>query len=283
MPKTIEETEFIIFDTETTGLDPSSGDRIVEIAGIRIQGKKQIASFETFVNPERAISDAAFRVNRISPEMLVNAPRMKEVLPKWLDFIQGSCLCAYNAGFDLEFLNHELSLLGKPPLQDFVTVDILKISRRLLPGLERYALGFVAERLGLETRQKHRALDDVELTREVFNRLTDILRHKGIVDFEPFHQLFGINPRLAEDAVNQKLAQIQEAIDLGVSIKIKYLSSSGVEITEREVIPKEIKLEGGRSYLVGFCHLRNDERTFRVDNMLRLEIISGGENNKVAV
>jgi DNA polymerase III epsilon subunit len=283
MPKTIEETEFTLFDTETTGLDPSSGDRIVEIAGIRFKGKKKIATFESFVNPERPIGEAAFRVNRISQEMLAGAPRMKEVLPRWLDFIRGSCLCSYNAGFDLEFLNHELEILGKPPLQDIAAVDILKMSRRLLPGLERYALWFVAERLGLETQQKHRALADVELTWEVFHRLMGILQSKGIVDFAPFHQLFSMDVRSIDSGMNQKLAQIQEAIDLRVKIRIKYLSSSGVEVTEREVIPKEIRHEGGRSYLVGFCHLRNDERTFRVDNMLHLEIINGDPENKIAV
>ena len=276
MPKNIniEEAEFTIFDTETTGLDPSSGDRIVEIAALRFKGKKKIASLETLVNPDRAISEAAFQVNRISQEMLKGAPSMKEVMPRFLDFIHGSCLCSYNAGFDLEFLNKELSLLKKPPLQNIITVDILRMARRLLPGLERYALWFVSERLGIHQEQKHRALADVEMTWEVFSRLTGILQSKGITDFGHFSQLFAVNAHFLESATNQKLAQIQEGINLGVRLKIKYLSSTGAEVTEREVIPKEIKQENGRSYLVGFCCLRNDERTFRVDNMLRLEILN---------
>lgn len=283
MPQNIEEIEFAIFDTETTGLDPASGDRIVEMAAIRFKNKKKIASFETFVSPGRPISEAAFQVNRITQEMLRGAPGMEVVLPQFMDFIQGSCLCSYNAGFDMEFLNNELHLLGKPSLQNVVTVDILRMARRLLPGLERYALWFVSERLGIHIRQKHRALADVEMTWEVFSRLTGILQSKGITDFEHFSQLFAIHAYFLESATNQKLAQIQEAIDLGVKLKIKYLSSSGVEVTEREVIPKEIKQENGRSYLVGFCCLRNDERTFRVDNMLRLEILNESEKGKFAV
>jgi len=206
--------------------------------------------------------------------MLRQAPAMETVLPQFLDFIQGRCLCSYNAGFDLEFLNNELSILGKPSLQEVVAVDVLKMARRLLPGLERYALWFVAERLGLKSQQVHRALADVELTWEVFNRLNGILQSKGIMDFTHFSQLFSINALFVENATHQKLAQIQEAINLGVKVKIKYLSSWGAEVTEREVIPKEIKQENSRSYLVGFCCLRNDERTFRVDNMLHLEIIN---------
>ena len=72
---------------------------------------------------------------------------------------------------------------------------------------------------------------------------------------------------------NQKIAKIQEAMDLKVKLKIKYLSSSNAEVCEREVIPKEIKQENNRSYLVGYCCLKNEERTFRIDGLLHLEIL----------
>jgi DNA polymerase-3 subunit alpha (Gram-positive type) len=244
MPKNIDEIEFTIFDTETTGLDPESGDRIVEIAGIKIKGKERIGTFQSLLKPDKPISEAAFQVNHITQDMLKDAPSIEEVMPKFLNFIQGSCLCSYNAGFDLEFLNNELKLMGK---------NVLKMARRFLPHLERYALWFVAERLGIQGQQLHRAFADVELTLEVFNRLTGILKAKGILDFTRFSNLFAINPRFIENVTAQKLAQIQEAINLGVKLKIQYLSNLGPEVTEREVIPKEIKQENGRSYLVGYC------------------------------
>ena len=205
--------------------------------------------------------------------MLKNAPGIDKVLPKFLDFIQGSYLCSYNAGFDLEFLNNELKLIGKNALENIMVVDILKMARRLLPGLERYALWFVADKLGIKIQQKHRAFSDVEMTLGVFNKLKEILKTKGILDFTNFSNLFAINPDFLKNINEQKIAQIQEAINLGVKVKIKYLSSSGLEVTEREVIPREIKQENNRSYLVGFCCLRNDERTFRVDGILHLELI----------
>ncbi len=273
MQRDLNEVEFTIFDTETTGLAPELGDRIVEIAAIRFKGKTKIAQFQTLINPHRQISEAAFAVNRIGEDMLKGAPEAKEVMPKFISFIQGSCLCSYNAGFDLEFLNNELKILGLRPIEDIIVVDILKMARRLLPGLERYALWFVADKLGIRTQQMHRAFSDVELTLSVFNRLKEVLETKGILDFLNFSQLFAINPRLLESALAQRLAAIQEAIDLGVKLKIRYLSSSGAEVSEREVIPKEIKQENSRSYLVGFCCLRREERTFRVDGILHLEII----------
>jgi len=273
MDKPLDEIEFTIFDTETTGLEPESGDRIVEIAGIRFKGQEKIATFQSLINPRRAISEAAQKINKITPEMLEGAPSIDIVLPEFLDFIKDSCLCSYNAAFDLEFLNSELRMMQKNILEDALVIDILKMARRLMPGLERYALSFVAARLGIETEQKHRAFSDVELTLEVFNRLSGILKSKGIFDFANFFSLFGLGLNLLGDMHNQKIAKIQEALDLGGKVKIRYLSRSSAQVTEREVLPKEIRKDKDSLYLVGFCCLRNEERSFRIDSILHLELI----------
>ena len=269
----IDDVEFTFFDTETTGLEPQSGDRIVEIAAVRLRGKEKVASFQSLVNPHRAISEAAFRVNQITPPMLQDAPSMQEVMPQFLDFIKGSCLCSYNAAFDLEFLDYELGLMGKGPLEGLVVVDVLKMSRRLIPGLERYSLSFVTEKLGIKFEQKHRALSDVELTMRLFDKFRAMLKEKGIIDFVNFTSLFGIKADFLEDVTHQKVSQIQEAITQGVSLKIKYLSGSHAQVTMREVIPKEIRQDKGHTYLIGYCCLRNEERSFRVDNILHLEML----------
>ncbi|MFH1128877.1 MAG: exonuclease domain-containing protein [Candidatus Omnitrophota bacterium] len=273
MDRNIDEVEFTIFDTETTGLEPETGDRIVEVAAMRFKAEKIIATFDTLVNPHREVSPAAFQVNHITQEVLESAPDSEIVLPKFLDFIRGSCLCSYNIGFDLKFLNNELKLSAIELPKDVLAVDILKMAKRLMPGSERYALWFVSEKLGIITEQKHRAFSDVELTLKVFYKFKEMLKLKGIVDFKNFLRLFSVDQFFLNNINNERIAQIQEAIDLGVKLKIKYLSSSGAEVTQREVFPKEIKQENGNSYLVGFCSLRNDERTFRIDGILHLEII----------
>ncbi|MCX5702781.1 MAG: exonuclease domain-containing protein [Candidatus Omnitrophica bacterium] len=273
MDKNLNQTEFTIFDTETTGLAPDSGDRIVEIAAIRFKGDKRIATFESLVNPKRPISEAAFQVNRITPDMLKDAPTIETVMPEFLKFIEDSYLCSYNATFDLGFLNNELKLIGKHPLENLVIADILKMARRLLPGLERYALWFVAESLGVKIKQSHRALSDVELTLETFYKLKERLESKGIFDVANFSSLFGLNLRFLHNITNQKIAEIQEAIDLQVKLKIKYLSSSTAEVSEREIIPKELRQDKNKTYLIGYCCLRNEERTFRVDGILHFEIV----------
>lgn len=273
MDRNIDEVEFVIFDTETTGLEPQAGDRIVEVAGIKFKGSQKLSEFQTLVNPHRDISSGAFQVNKITADMLSGAPEIKEVMPKFLDFIKDSCLCSYNATFDIEFLNTELKLIGMDLPQDVVIVDILKMAKRLMPGLERYALWFVAQNLGIKTRQDHRALSDAELTLGVFNNLKEKFKAKGISDFRNFSGLFAISSRFLDDINNQKIAKIQEALDLKVRLKIKYLSASGAQVSEREVIPKEIRQEKNRHYLIGYCCLRNDERSFRIDGILHIEIV----------
>ena len=273
MANNINEIDFTIFDLETTGLEPESGDRIVEIAAVRLRGKKRLGIFQSLVNPgQRVISPDAFMVNQISPEMFKDAPFIGEVLPRFLDFVSGSCLAAYNAPFDVGFLSSELGLMNSKLPQDLPIVDILIMAKRMLPGLARYSLGFVIKALGMDSIQEHRALSDVRITVEVFNRLNSILIKKGIVDFEQFVSLFGLNSQLLDDINNNKIARIQQALDLGVSLKIQYFTRRSAEFTEREVIPRYIIHDKNQIYLVGFCNLRKQERTFRITNILHLEI-----------
>jgi DNA polymerase III epsilon subunit len=180
MPENIDEVELTIFDTETTGLYPDTGDRIVELAGLRVKGKERIGTFDMLINPGREISPGAFAVNKITPEMLKDAPDVAVVMPKFLDFISGSYLCSYNAEFDLSFINNELKLLGRPVINNTIVLDVLIMAKKLLPNLSRYALWFVAKELGVQTTQQHRALADVEMTWEVFNKLKIISQEKGI-------------------------------------------------------------------------------------------------------
>ncbi len=175
MTNYIDKEEFTIFDTETTGLDYKLGDRVVELAAIRLRGNERMASFDSLVNPGRRVSPQAFNVNKISEEMLLSAPPPGEVIPNFMDFIKGSILCSYNAGFDLGFLNNELKLLGREGVRGVIVSDILQIARKILPALESYSLAAVAGKLGIGSKQFHRAFSDVELTLGVFKSLKAII------------------------------------------------------------------------------------------------------------
>ena len=196
MSEHIEEIEITIFDTETTGLKPEEGDRIVELAALRVKGKHRLAVFDKLINPGREISPGAFAVNKISPEMLKDAPRIEAIMPEFLDFIKGSGLCSYNAEFDLNFLNNELKLIGLPAINNIVVFDVLAMARILMPNLTRYSLWFVAQRLEVKSVQQHRALSDVEMTREVFTKLKIIAQEKGINDLDSFSNFFAFKPKI---------------------------------------------------------------------------------------
>jgi DNA polymerase III epsilon subunit family exonuclease len=273
MHKDIEEEEFTIFDTETTGLDPRCGDRIVEIAAIRVQGDRIVDQFESLVNPRRSISPGAFAVNKISDSMLLDAPTIETVLPKFLAFIKGSCLCSYNLPFDLGFLKAEMALCNCAWLDDGALLDVLAMARRLLPGLDRHALSAVAASLGISENQRHRARSDVDMTWKVFQKLKVIMRDKGISDLRQYVGLFGVDQQILQELTIRKLATIQEAVDSAVRLRIRYMSSTNGAVTERLVLPKEIKQDKRHSYMIGFCFLKNEDRMFRVDSILDMEVV----------
>jgi DNA polymerase III epsilon subunit family exonuclease len=273
MHRDIEEVEFTIFDTETTGLEARSGDRIVEIAAMKVKGNCVIGEFESLVNPQRPVSPGAFAVNKISAEMLRDAPAVEAVLPVFFDFIKGSCLCSYNLPFDLGFLKNEMAISGMGSLEGIPLIDVLAMARRLLPSLQRHALWFVADSLGIQQHQEHRARSDVDMTWQVFQKLKNELRKKGITDLGHCIGLFGVDQQILQDMTAQKLAKIQEAVEGSARLKIRYMSSVDGMVSERVVRPKEIKQDKRSSYMIGFCFLKNEDRMFKVDSILDMEVV----------
>jgi DNA polymerase III epsilon subunit family exonuclease len=273
MHKDIEDVEFTIFDTETTGLEPRCGDRIIEIAAVRVKGSRIIGQFESLVNPQRPVSPGAFAVNKISADMLRDAPAIEEVLPLFLDFIKGSCLCSYNLPFDLGFLKNEMAISGMGSLDGIPLVDVLAMARRLLPSLQRHALWFVSDSLGIQQHQEHRARSDVDMTWQVFQKLKGELRNKGISDLGHCIGLFGVDQQILHDMTAQKLAKIREAVECSARLKIRYMSSIDGMVSERLVLPKEIKQDKRSSYMIGFCFLKNEDRMFKVDSILDMEVV----------
>ena len=160
------DTSFTVFDTETTGLNPKRGDRIIEIAGVRVEDGKIIEeqSFVSLVDPECPISSEANRVHGISNKDLVGAPTIGDVLPKFLTFAEGSILIAHNAEFDLGFLEAEKEMCwGYVEIPECLCTMVL--SRAVTPHEYRHNLNVLSQRLHLTfPEDRHRALPDVLLT-----------------------------------------------------------------------------------------------------------------------
>lgn len=163
----------IIIDTETTGLDPYSGHRLVEIAAVEMENKILTGNkFHTYINPRRNVPEEAFRVHGISEEFLKDKPFFEEIAEGFLDFVQDSCLVIHNASFDLKFLNYELSLLKKPSLERNKTIDTLALARKAFPG-KRANLDALCERFNIDNsgRKLHGALKDANLLAHVYVEL----------------------------------------------------------------------------------------------------------------
>jgi DNA polymerase-3 subunit epsilon len=164
----------IVFDTETTGLDPAAGHRIVEIGCIEILNAIPTGqTFHVYLDPERDMPEEAFRVHGISVESLIGKPKFAEIADKFLSFVGDAVLVAHNAEFDMRFLNAELAALGFGPLSSERVVDTLTLARRRHPG-SPVSLDALCQRYGIDAsrRTRHGALLDAELLAEVYAELT---------------------------------------------------------------------------------------------------------------
>lgn len=163
----------IVFDTETTGLDPASGDRVVEIAALELVNHVATGrTFQTYLNPDRQVSEDTIRITGITDDMLVDAPRFKDVVDDFLEFIGDAALVAHNAAFDMKFMNAELQRIGYNRLDDARVVDTLLIARRRFPGSPA-SLDALCKRFEIDnsSRTYHGALLDSELLAEVYLEL----------------------------------------------------------------------------------------------------------------
>ncbi len=163
----------IVLDTETTGLDPKQGHRIIEVAAIELDGRKVSArNFHRYINPEREIDEGAAAVHGLTLDRLQNEPKFAEIASALMEFIDGAELIIHNAPFDIGFLNAELALAGLSPLKNAV-IDTLKVAKELHPG-KKNNLNALCDRYQIDNshRTLHGALLDTELLAEVYLGMT---------------------------------------------------------------------------------------------------------------
>lgn len=165
----------IVLDTETTGLEPAAGHRIIEVACLELHGRRPTGRhFHRYVNPERAIDVAASQVHGLTAEDLADKPRFADIAEELLEFVEGAELLIHNAAFDVAFLNAELERLGRPRLESVCTVsDTLAMARDLHPG-KKNSLDALCERYAVDhsRRTLHGALLDAQLLADVWLAMT---------------------------------------------------------------------------------------------------------------
>ncbi len=163
----------IVLDTETTGLDPASGDRIVEIGAIELLNYMPTGEvYHQYINPERAMPAGAFAVHGLADEFLADKPVFNQIVDDFLVFIGRSKLVIHNAAFDMKFLNAEMKWCGRSRLPMSQAIDTLEIARKKYPGAKN-SLDALCRRFAVDNsgREKHGALLDSELLAEVYLEL----------------------------------------------------------------------------------------------------------------
>jgi DNA polymerase-3 subunit epsilon len=218
----------IFLDTETTGLEFRLGDRVIEIGCVEMMGRKLTGQrFHRYLNPERQVEAGALAVHGLSNEFLADKPKFREVVGEFLDFVRDAELIIHNAPFDVGFLNHELSLVSHPPLDEVTTgvLDTLRMAKDLHPG-RRNSLDALCERYGVSNTQRtlHGALLDAQLLAEIYLAMTRG-QESLIMDLDP--------------------AGADEAIGLDTRQRpvLRILAANAEELAAHEQVLDEIALE----------------------------------------
>ncbi|MBI4723114.1 MAG: WYL domain-containing protein [Candidatus Stahlbacteria bacterium] len=263
----INQIIFTVLDVETTGLKTYLGHRMCEIGLLKFCGTKKSKSYSSLVNPERSIPEDVIEVHGITDEMVKNAPVFESIADEVLEFIKGTVLIAHNAEFDLGFIVKHLHRAKKPIPDNFV-VDTLTIAKKHFhfPG---NSLKTIAECLGIGTEGGHRALKDITTTKEVFQYFVKQLRVKTLGELLDLQGGSIAFPEIEEVTPPPVIAK---AMKIGGRVVIKYTDTKGNK-TERIVTPIEVDKHHNTEFLIAFCHLRNEQRVFRMDRIKGIKIV----------
>lgn len=180
--KKLAESEFVVFDLETTGAK-CPPCRVTEIGAYRVKNGAIVDEFHTLINPETPIPIFISQLTGITDQMVRHEPKFHEIAADFLEFIGDSVLVAHNAHFDVRFLNHEIGKIHENYRVANPHLCTVQLSRKLLPHIENHRLNTVAEYFSVSLVNHHRASDDARATAQIFINLLEDLQTRGIEDF----------------------------------------------------------------------------------------------------
>lgn len=261
-----------VLDTETTGASVDFGHGVIELGIVRIEGGRTVAEYQQLIDPRRRISAGVMALTGIRQEMVDGQPTFAQQLPAAMQLLEGAMILGHNVRFDLSFLAREFRRAGADlvqALQDAPVMDTVRIARKRF-GRGGNGLQALAPRLGIAPAIAHRALADAQTTAAVFERLMAPVGGWEMSLVDAWQQqggpmgLLPVNPR-------QSLLplELEEALDHKCAVMMEYLDAHERR-TERLIDPLHIRRSGGELILIAHCHLRNDQRTFKVERIVRM-------------
>ena len=268
LKKNIEDFDLVFFDLETTGLDAVMGDSICEIGALKMRGKEVVETFKTLVNPKKSIPEEVQRIHGISDKDVEGAPYFEEIVDKFIYFLQDSVILAYNIVFDMKFLGQELKRINYPQIE-LPAIDILNMARTML-SLPRYKLGSIAQHFNIENKISHRAFEDATCAAQVFFRLREQFREKGINSLADFISLYGFDNEFSRKKEGPKITTIHEAIDKKSKLNIRLFSYERL-ICKESIIPLKLEKERNYTYL---WYQNSHSNTLRIETNRILDILA---------
>ena len=199
--------DYIIFDFETTGLDPNQGDEIIEIGAIKLRGSEVTGEiYQTLVHIHKPIPRQASSIHGITDKELENQPPIEEVFPQFLKFIGKKTLIAHNAAFDLGFIKKNLERF---PNLSFTNscIDTLQISKHFFSYEKGHSLAAIAKRLSISSDEKsHRSLADCKLTSKIFAEFLKLLKRRNIATLHDIRNCILPPPKICRTRAQESLA-----------------------------------------------------------------------------
>jgi len=262
----LSSARFAFLDLETTGLSPWFGDRICEVGIVISEGKRIKEQYQQLVNPERPLSPGAASTNGLSNADLASAPVFADIADEVLKWLKGAVVVCHNAQFDIQFLDSEFKRLGRE-IQIPNLIDTLHLARQFY-DLPSYSLLSIAEAFHVPITAAHRALDDALTARGIFFSMMEGLKQYN----KPLNDYIGIysSPAWPNEGI-QLPTELGEAIYSNKRMFIRYMDGEGEE-TERWITPKQVMGLSDYIYLQAYCHLRNAERSFRLDRIVEVMV-----------
>ena len=240
----IEDEVYVVFDIETTGLDPFK-DKIIEIGAIKLKGKEIIDEFSLFINPEIDIPEEITALTNITNDMVKEAKTIEEVLPEFLEFCKNTTVVANNAKFDVGFINQKARNMGMEYSPSII--DTLHWARILLPDQKRFGLKYIANYFNVILDNHHRAVDDAKATAEIFQKFLNMILSKGVLKLTEINNELQTNIQNAETLNTIILVKNQA----GLRVMYELISKSHIEFfgNKKPRIPKTL-LAGVRENLM---------------------------------
>ncbi|EEY35648.1 PolC-type DNA polymerase III [Pseudoleptotrichia goodfellowii] len=231
----IEDEIYVVFDIETTGLDPYK-DKIIEIGAIKLKGKEIIDEFSVFINPEIDIPEEITALTNITNDMVKDAEKVETVLPKFLEFCKDTTVVAHNAKFDVGFINQKAKNLGLEYSPS--VIDTLHWARILLPEQKRFGLKYIANYFNVVLDNHHRAVDDAKATAEIFQKFLNMVLSRGVLKLSEINQELQTNIQNADTLNTMILVKNQD----GLRDLYELISRSHIEFfgNKKPRIPKTL-------------------------------------------